>query len=229
MRRIALIPARGGSKRIPRKNIRHFADKPIIAWSIEAALTSKLFDAVMVSTDDAEIAAIAQAYGAWVPFLRSAETAGDHSTTFDVIKEVVEHLEHVGQRVSEMVCLYPCAPMVTPNLLRKGVAMLESRNCDAVIPVVAGHVVQRAMCVNDGRLRFREPRFAQARSQDLESTFFDSGQFYCFRVAPVLAAGSVLTANTAALLLDESRVQNIDTEADWLQAHWKFQQFRDVA
>ena len=182
MKKIAIITARGGSKRIPRKNIREFCGKPILAYSIEAAVKSGIFDTVMVSTDDEEIAAVAKRYGAEVPFYRSAETANDFATTNDVLLEVLAEYERRGEKFDLGVCIYPTAPFVTAEKLRSAVEQLEQSDADTLIPVVAfSYPPQRAMIVKDGKLVFEYPEYLDSRSQDLVPHYHDVGQFYVFR------------------------------------------------
>ena len=158
MRKLAIITARGGSKRIPRKNIKPFLGKPIIAYSIEAALQSGIFDTVMVSTDDEEIAEIAKQYGAEVPFLRSAKASNDHATTNDVLLEVLDAYEKIGQSYDFACCLYPTAPFVTARKLQDAFAKLEASDADTLIPVVAfSYPPKRGLLIRNERLVFEYP------------------------------------------------------------------------
>lgn len=223
MRRIAIITARGGSRRIPRKNIKEFCGKPILAYSVEAALRSGLFDRVMVSTDDAEIAGIAESYGAEVPFFRSPENANDFAVTADVLKEVLREYERRGERFDTVCCVYPTAPFVTAERLREAVKLLEESGADSVLPVVRfGFPPQRCVVVKDGLLRFQWPEYAQARSQDLEPYYHDVGQFYCLKAESFKAQGKLVMDRTVPLILSEMEVQDIDTEEDWRIAEVKF-------
>ena len=165
---VAIITARGGSKRIPRKNVKEFCGKPIIVYSIEAALESGLFDEVMVSTEDEEIAGIAKAAGARVPFMRSGENAGDYASTDDVLLEVLEAYREQGREFDSFCCLYPTAPFVTAEKLRRAMQLLDK--ADSVMPVVAfSFPPQRCMVLNEeGELRMKWPEHAKTRSQDLE-------------------------------------------------------------
>lgn len=183
---IAIITARGGSKRIPRKNIKEFCGKPIIEYSIEAALQSGLFEEVMVSTDDVEIAKIAQAAGAQVPFMRSSANAGDYAGTDDVLMEVLLAYREQGREFDTFCCIYPTAPFVTAQKLQKAMGLLEQ--ADSVMPVVAfSFPPQRCMILNEaGELRMKWPEHARTRSQDLEPYYHDCGQFYCCRTAPFM-------------------------------------------
>lgn len=223
MRRIAIITARGGSRRIPRKNIKEFCGKPILAYSATAALRSGLFDKVMVSTDDAEIAGIAESYGAEVPFFRSAENSNDYAVTADVLKEVLREYERRGERFDTICCIYPTAPFVTAEKLKEAVKLLEENGADSVMPVVRfSFPPQRCVVVKDGLLQFKWPEYAQARSQDLEPFYHDVGQFYCLKAESFRVQGKLVMDRTVPLILSEMEVQDIDTEEDWRMAETKF-------
>ena len=223
MKTLCIIPARGGSKRIPRKNVRPFLGTPIIAYSIRAARESGLFDAVMVSTDDTEIAEIAAQYGAEVPFLRSAETATDYATTAAVLTEVLRTYAGRGQVFDRVCCLYATAPFVTADTLRAAFDKLESGGFDTVFPVVRfGFPVQRAVVFQHDKLAWLQPEHALTRSQDLPPAFHDAGQFYVFNVPRFLETGQLLTANTGGLEIPELEAQDIDTLTDWQLAELKF-------
>ena len=186
MKTVAIITARGGSKRIPRKNIKPFLGKPILVYSIEAAIESGIFDIVMVSTDDEEIAEISKKYGAEVPFLRSAQTSNDYATTNDVIIEVLEEYSKMGQHFDMACCIYPTAPFVTATKLQDAVETLKASDADTLIPVVSfSYPPQRAMIVKNERLVFEYPEYIDSRSQDLEPHYHDIGQFYVFRVPEI--------------------------------------------
>lgn len=223
MRRIAIITARGGSKRIPRKNIRPFLDKPILAYSIEAAIQSGLFDEVMVSTDDEEIAEIGRKYGAKVPFFRSEKTAGDFATTNDVLLEVLEEYEKRGEYFDMGCCIYPTAPFVTAGKLKQAVEQLEESDADTLIPVVAfSYPPQRAMIVKEGRLVFEYPEYMDSRSQDLIPHYHDVGQFYCFKVEAYKKNRKLMLGNILPFEISELEVQDIDNETDWQIAEMKY-------
>ena len=221
---IAIITARGGSKRIPRKNIKTFCGKPIIAYSIEAALQSGLFEEVMVSTDDKEIARIAGEYGAKVPFMRSSESAGDYASTDDVLLEVLTAYKEQGREFASFCCLYPTAPFVTEDKLRTAMGLLEQ--ADSVMPVVAfSFPPQRCMVINDaGELRMKWPEHARTRSQDLEPYYHDCGQFYCCRTAPFLQYRTTDLPRMLPMIMSEMEVQDIDNQDDWAIAELKYQQ-----
>ena len=222
-RRLAVITARGGSKRIPKKNIRDFLGKPIIAYSIETALGSGIFDTVMVSTDSEEIARAARAYGAEVPFMRSEETSDDRSTTADVLKEVISEYEKRGEHFDELCCIYPTAPFVRPADLKEAAALMEETDADTVMSVVRfSFPPRRALLMRDGRLTAHYPEDQLKRSQDLEPEYHDCGQFYLLNVASFKVQQAVVMKDTAGIEMDERRVQDIDTEEDWLMAELKY-------
>lgn len=221
--RVAIITARGGSKRIPRKNIKEFCGKPILAYSIEAALQSDLFDEVMVSTEDEEIAEIAKQYGAKVPFYRSEETSNDYATTNDVLLEVLSEYEKRGQKFDLGVCIYPTAPFVTARKLMQGVEQLENSDADTLIPVVAfSYPPQRAMVVENGKLVFEYPRYLDSRSQDLTPHYHDVGQFYVFRTEAFGKNRKLMVGNILPFVVSELEVQDIDNETDWEIAQMKY-------
>ena len=224
---IAIITARGNSKRIPRKNIKEFCGKPIINYSIEAALHSGLFTEVMVSTDDEEIAEIAKRAGAQVPFMRSSATASDYASTDDVILEVLNRYKELGREFETFCCLYPTAPFVTTQKLQKAMKLLEK--ADAVMPVVAfSYPPQRCVVINeDGELRMKWPEYAQTRSQDLETYYHDCGQFYFCRTKPVLENGTTDLPHMAPMIMSELEVQDIDNPEDWELAEMKYKMMQN--
>ncbi|WP_130837363.1 pseudaminic acid cytidylyltransferase [Lachnoclostridium sp. Marseille-P6806] len=221
MSSLAMITARGGSKRIPRKNIQEFCGKPILLYSIEAALCSGVFDEVMVSTDNAEIAALARRSGAAVPFLRSEKTAGDYASTDEVIAEVLDRYAQEGRRFDRFACLYPTAPFLTPARLREAMALLDAH--ESVMPVVAySYPPQRSVVIREGRLVRCFPEYLNARSQDLERFYHDCGQFYCCRTEAFLRDLTTDVEDLAPLILGEQEVQDIDTPEDWRIAEEKY-------
>ena len=223
MRKIAIIPARGGSKRIPRKNVKPFLGKPMLAYSVEAAVSSGVFDEVMVSTDDKEIARVAIEYGAKVPFMREAELANDFATANDVVMATILEYEKRGQRFDIGALVFPTAPFVTGEKLRQAARLLEQSDADAVVAVTAfSYPPQRAMVVKDGRLVFEYPEYLDTRSQDLEPHYHDAGQFIVFRVEPYKKNGRLLQGNILPYVLPETQVQDIDTEVDWEMAEMKY-------
>ncbi|GAB3739240.1 pseudaminic acid cytidylyltransferase [Spirosoma lituiforme] len=223
MSTVAIITARGGSKRIPRKNIRPFLGKPILAYSIDAALQSGLFDEVMVSTDDDEIADIARQYGASIPFLRKAQTADDYATTADVLIEVLEQYAQQGKTFDYACCLYPTAPFVTATLLQNAFATLIENQFDTVYPVQPfSFPIQRAVLLRDAQVHWCQPEHALTRSQDLEPTYHDAGQFYFFQTASFLQNHRLITNHSGGIIISEMQAQDIDTETDWQLAELKF-------
>lgn len=224
MSNVAIITARGGSKRIPRKNIRPFLGKPIITYAIEAALQSGLFDEVMVSTDDAEIADIARHYGAVVPFFRAAETSDDFATTADVLREVLGQYANQAKNFDYACCLYPTAPFINSQLLRQAFDKLQTGGFDCVFPVQRfSFPVQRAVTFASDRLAWLQPEHALTRSQDLQPAYHDAGQFYFFDVAAFQQKGRLLTDNTSGLVISEMQAQDIDNEEDWQVAEFKYE------
>jgi pseudaminic acid cytidylyltransferase len=224
MNRLAIIPARGGSKRIPRKNIRPFLGIPIIAYSIRAALQSGLFTEVMVSTDDKEIAGIAQEYGASIPFLRSGKNADDHATTIDVIAEVIETYKKKGLEFEEAACIYPSAPFVSSERLINFQEERAKKDLDCVFPVLKySYPIQRALELDDfGRMKMVNPEHLITRSQDLENRYHDAGQFYFFKVSALISEHKLWTKNTGAIVIPEIFAQDIDHEEDWELAEFKY-------
>ena len=207
MKTVAIITARGGSKRIPRKNIKPFLGKPILVYSIEAAIESGIFDIVMVSTDDEEIAEISKKYGAEVPFLRSAQTSNDYATTNDVIIEVLEEYSKMGQHFDMACCIYPTAPFVTATKLQDAVEILKASDADTLIPVVSfSYPPQRAMIVKNDRLVFEYPEYIDSRSQDLEPHYHDIGQFYVFRVPAFCQNKKLMLGNILPYVISEMEI-----------------------
>lgn len=223
-KRIAVITARGGSKRMPGKNIKAFCGKPIIAYSIEAALNSGLFSEVMVSTDSQRIAETARAYGAKVPFFRSSKNSDDHAATADVILEVLWAYKELGREFDIVCCMYPTAPFVTPEKLKKAVKLMEDKHPAAVIPVVAfSYPPQRCFVLNQEQYaEYKYPEYARARSQDLEIQYHDAGQFYVYQSKVFLKCGGMITENILPMILPEMEVQDIDHEEDWKLAELKY-------
>lgn len=223
MKRIAIITARGGSKRIPKKNIKEFCGKPIICYSIEAALASGLFEEVMVSTDSEEIAEIAKKAGAKVPFMRREETSGDFATTADVLLEVLADYEKQGQTFDSLCCIYPTAPFVTAAKLKEAFSQLEEKKAEAVVPVVRySFPPQRAFVKQGDYTVMKYPEHARTRSQDLEAYFHDCGQFYCLDVKAFQEKKAVFMPKMISLEMPETEVQDIDNETDWKLAELKF-------
>jgi len=221
---VAIITARGGSRRIPRKNVRDFLGKPIIGYSIAAALESQCFAEVMVSTDDEEIAQIARRLGAVVPFMRSAETSNDTAITVAVLKEVLAEYARRGREFEAACCIFPAAPLITAGRLREGMQMLAADPALAsVIPVLRfGYPIQRALKIEDARLSFISPEYINSRSQELMTAYHDSGQWYWFRTAAFARYGQLFNIACAPIILDAMEAQDIDHENDWELAEIKY-------
>lgn len=222
-KKLAIITARGGSRRIPRKNIKEFCGKPILCYSIEAARCAGVFDEIMVSTDDKEIAAIAQTAGAGVPFFRSSETAGDYASTDDVIMEVLRSYQKLGQDFASFCCIYPTAPFLSGQRLRSAMELLDT--AESVMPVVSfSYPPQRGLLIDtDGFLKRQFPQYATARSQDLPTVYHDCGQFYACRTDAFFREGTTDVPGLLPLVLTEMEVQDIDTMEDWQMAELKYQ------
>ena len=228
-RAVAVITARGGSKRIPRKNIRDFLGKPIIEYSIHAALEAQAFDVVMVSTEDEEIARIAKKAGAEVPFLRSRETSDDFATTTDVLLEVLETYSKKGQFFDKLCCVYPTAPFVTADKLRCAMEMLEEPQTDSVLPVTAfSFSPMRGMYIHQNKVSYCYPEYAKMRSQDIETMYHDCGQFYCINTEAFLREKTLVTNHTKGIIVPEREVQNIDTLEDWTMAEMKYRMMQNM-
>jgi len=219
---LCIIPARGGSKRVPRKNIRDFHGKPIIAYSIEAALASGLFEEVMVSTDDEEISRIAMHYGAKVPFFRSAENADDFATTMDVIQEVLKRYQENSVTFDFVCCIYATAPLVREERLREGLFKLKESNYQTVFPVVAfSSSIWRSMEIDsEGDIKMIWPENLNQRSQDLKKAYHDAGQWYWLN--PLSVKDAIYSAHSGAIILEEREAQDIDSLEDWRIAEIKY-------
>lgn len=215
---VCLIPARGGSKRIPGKNVRPFNGKPMIAWSIETAKAAGVFGRIIVSTDDAKIADVAREHGAETPFTRPADLADDHATTLDVVRHAIGWLEAKGDVPETLCCLYATAPFATPDDIRSGADLLA--DADFAVPVTPFEFpIQRAVRLSkDGRLEMFDPGQFNTRSQDLPEAWHDAGQFYWGRTRAWKTATTLFGPATAAIPLPRWRVQDIDTEDDWTRA-----------
>lgn len=221
MANLAIIPARGGSKRIPRKNIKLFLGKPIIAYSIEAALKSNLFDEVMVSTDDEDIAKIAKEFGAKVPFLRSKNNANDFAVLADVVQEVV--VNYNDKNFDNICCILPTAPFITPNKIIEAYNKLSNNNFDSVFPVLEfSFPIQRSLKMEANKVAMVWSENLNARSQDLEPRYHDSGQFYWLKTISFNKEKKLFTDNSGAIVISELHAQDIDTETDWKLAEIKY-------
>ena len=223
MGNLCIIPARGGSKRIPRKNIKDFLGKPIIAYSIQAAIDSRLFDEVMVSTDDTEIKELAKKYGASVPFIRSKKNSNDFATTYDVIAEVIENYKKINKQFVSACCVYPCAPFVSASILKLGLRKLIEQKYDSVFPIIKySSPIQRALLESKGKIAMVEEKYLNERSQDLTQRYHDAGQFYWFNIKSLIEFKKLLTTNSGGIIISELSAQDIDTEADWRLAEFKY-------
>lgn len=223
LRNLAIIPARGGSKRIPRKNIKSFLGKPIIAYSIEKAINSKLFEEVMVSTEDEEIALVAKKYGATIPFMRDKDNANDFAGLSEVIEEVVRKYSSFGKEFKYICCILPTAPLTTIHRLKQAFDLLLMDSATSVIPVVAfSYPPSRSLIFDKGKLKMKWPEYLQTRSQDLPELYHDAGAFYWLSTQCFLKEKSLFTSNGTGLKLNELEVQDIDTEIDWKLAELKY-------
>lgn len=223
MSSVAIITARGGSKRIPKKNIKDFCGKPIIAYSIEAALKSGLFDEIMVSTESEEIANIAKKYGAAIPFMRSVENSNDFADTTDVLLEVIKEYQKMGKSFDTFCCIYPTAPFVTPKKLQESKKLLDKDNVYNVIPMVPfSFPPQRGMKRSGEFVVPADPVAINARSQDLEEILHDCGQFYWCKTSEFLKDPNFLSNHTVPYIVPEVEVQDIDNFSDWDLAELKY-------
>lgn len=223
MTSVAIITARSGSKRIPKKNIKDFLGFPIIKYSIDAAINSGCFSEIMVSTDDREIAEIALKYGAQVPFMRSAETADDYSVTADVISEVINMYFNIGKSFEYACCIYPTAPLIDYRKIQEGYEVIKRCGASTLIPVVKfGYPIQRGLKIEKDRLQMIWPENMNVHSQDLMPAYHDVGQFYWMCVELFLKDKKLFTDNTALIEIPESEVQDIDDEEDWKIAELKY-------
>lgn len=221
---IAIIPARGGSKRIPKKNIKNFCGKPIIAYSIEAAIRSNIFDEVMVSTDSEEIANIAMSYGASVPFYRSKETSDDFATTNAVIMEVLDEYKKAGKNYQYAFCIYPTAPFLTSELIIEAETLMKDKKPNEIVTVVEfSYPPQRSYIVTeDGTLKYKYEQYINSRSQDLEKWYHDVGQLYVYNVDNFRANNGQIKERVMPIIVSPLVAQDIDTENDWVLAEEKY-------
>lgn len=220
MKNLCIIPARGGSKRIPRKNIKPFLGKPMLAYSIEAAIKTGLFEEVMVSTDDMEIANVARKYGAKVPFMRSEDTASDYATTSDVLKEVLSRYKELGREFDCFCCFYATAPLVQCQDVVAAFERLQQSDFTIVYPVVQfSYPIWRCLdLAEDGTMMRHWPEFEKSRSQDLPKEYHDTGTFYWYKMKEWLAGNIKI----GGIEVDETTIQDIDTETDWKLAEMKY-------
>lgn len=230
MSSLVIIPARGGSKRIPKKNIKSFYGKPIIAYSIATAVKSNLFDEVMVSTDSEEIAKISTQYGATIPFLRSNENANDFAVLADVIEEVLHRYKKVGKTFDTVCCILPTAPFISVERLQTSYKKLQEEQFDTVFPVLEfSFPIQRSMKMENEKISMVQPEHLNTRSQDLPSRFHDAGQFYWCKTEAFLKQKKLFTDNSGAVVISALEAQDIDTETDWKLAELKYKMLNDVS
>lgn len=227
---LCIIPARGGSKRVPRKNIKAFCGKPMIAWSIEAARESGCFDHIAVSTDDDEIAAVARQWGAAVPFMRPSELADDHAATNAVVVHAIRWFEENLVVPDHVCCLYATAPFVRAIDLRRGLELLIAENADFAFTITSfAAPIQRAFRITQtGRIEMFWPEFFYTRSQDMEAAFHDAGQFYWGRTEAWKNMQPIFGSCSVPLILPRWQAQDIDTEEDWEYASLMFQAWKKV-
>lgn len=222
--RLAVIPARGGSKRIPRKNIKLFGGRPMMAWSIQAAQDSGCFDRIIVSTDDEEIAEVARTHGAETPFMRPPELSDDHTGTIPVIAHATQWAQQHGDAPTEVCCIYATAPFVRASDLQRGLQMLEDAGAAYAFSVTSyAFPIQRAIRITpDKRVAMFYPEHFNTRSQDLEEAWHDAGQFYWGKASAWLNQLPLFSHHAVPVILPRCRVQDIDTPEDWEQAEWMF-------
>lgn len=228
MKRIAIIPARGGSKRIPRKNIIDFCGKPIISYSIQAAIDSNIFDYVMVSTDDEEIAEISKKYGASVPFYRSSELSSDSTMIYPVLNDVILNLEKRGEFFDQLCCIFPCAPFVTSEKLKLGMELISAPEVECVFPVIKfSFPPQRGLVMDGDFIKMAIPENYNVRSQDLESIYHDAGQFYWLKTSALKNSENTSLKISKPIIISELEAQDIDTIEDLRMAELKFRMLFD--
>ncbi|MHC8949274.1 pseudaminic acid cytidylyltransferase [Sphingobacterium hungaricum] len=224
---LCIIPARGGSKRIPRKNIKSFLGNPIISYSIRAAINSNLFSEVMVSTDDSEIANIAKTCGASIPFIRSQNNSDDFATTLSVLKEVVLEYEKIDVFFDNVCCVYPTAPFVSALSLKESFDEFTDKDFDSLFSIQKySFPIQRSLNFREKKVNFNWPEFTNTRSQDLEESYHDAGQFYWLKRSSINNS-TLITENSGGYLVSELQSQDIDTELDWKLAEMKFSLMHD--
>ena len=223
MKNLAIITARGGSKRIPKKNIKNFFNKPIIAYAIEACLSSNIFKEVMVSTEDKEIAEISSKYMAKVPFMRSGKTSNDFTSTYDVLEEVVLEYKKLDKEFDNVCCVYPCVPFLTGKILKKAYDKFIRYKANALIPVVKfSYPIQRSLRIENNILKYVYPEFEKSRSQDLEPMFHDVGMFYFIKTKTLLSEKTLVCKNSTYFKMKVTQIQDIDSIEDWEMAELKY-------
>lgn len=230
MSNLCIIPARGGSKRIPRKNIRDFHGKPIIAYTIEAAISSNIFDEIIVSTDDEEIGNISIKYGAKVPFYRSEKNSSDFATTVDVIKEVIEYYQTKKLSFDNICCCYPTAPFISGERLIEGFQKLKNKNINTVFPILEfSYPVLRSLNLDENNMvSMNWPEHLNSRSQDLPKAYHDAGQWYWIKSEKFIKTNKIIGQNSFGLILKELEAQDIDNETDWKLAELKYELLQNI-
>ena len=223
--RLAIIPARGGSKRIPRKNLRLFAGSPVLTYSVRAAITAGCFDKIIVSTDDDEIAEVARAFGASTPFIRPSELADDHAVLIDVVRHAILWYQDRGEIVTEVCCIFATAPFVTSDTLLMGLDTLHKSGRSFALSVTSfPFPVQRAISLlSDGSINAMYPEFRETRSQDLEPSWHDAGQFCWGTSNAFLDRLPIFSSHTTGVALPRHLVQDLDTLEDWRRAELMYQ------
>lgn len=225
---IAIIPARQGSKRIPDKNIRQFLGKPIIVYSIDIAVRSKIFDEIMVSTDSEKIAEIAKLNGANVPFLRSPETSDDFAGIAEVIMEILNRYISMGKTYKYFCCIFPTAPFIKERHLIESYKLLIDKNYDSVFPIVRfSYPILRSLKLIDGRVEMNWPEYFHTRSQDLPVSYHDAGQFYWMKTDALFEQKKIFANNSGGIVISEMEMHDIDNESDWKIAEMKYKLLND--
>ena len=226
---IAIITARGGSKRIPKKNIKDFYGKPMLAYAIDAAKKAEIFNEIMVSTDSFEIAEVAKKFGASVPFMRSAKTADDYATTYDVLEEVLANYKELGKEFDYVCCIYPCVPFLSSATLLSAYNQMQKAMANAIMPVCKYPApIEWAMRIKDGFLQPDDASKLVIRSQDLKPAFFDVGMFYFCKTKVLLEKKTLVPPETQGYIIDEKECQDIDTPDDWEMAELKYKIIRGL-
>lgn len=229
MKTLAVITARGGSKRIPKKNIKNFMGRPMISYAIQAARDAGIFDVIMVSTDSEEIAKVAIAEGAEVPFMRSSKTSDDYATTYDVLEEVLNNYKKQGMEFDIIGCVYPCVPFLKAGTIRRAYEILSEENVTSVQPVCQYPVpIEWAMKLDNGYLIPNDKEALSIRSQDIEGKYFDVGMFYMCKVSDMLFEKTLVTRKTKGIIIEESECQDIDTIEDWKNAEIKYRILKEI-
>jgi N-acylneuraminate cytidylyltransferase len=225
---LAIITARGGSKRIPKKNIKDFFGRPMLSYAIHACQESGIFSEIMVSTDDAEIADVAHRYGAQVPFMRSEKTANDFAITYDVLEEVIYNYQGTGKKFHHVCCVYPCVPFLTGITLKDAYNRFIVSDAPALQPVCKYPVpVEWAMEMQGGILVPHDRKAQLIRSQDLTPKYFDVGMFYFIKTPVLLKYKTLIPANTIGYIMNENEIQDIDTIEDWNMAELKYRLLKE--